>query len=300
MKKIISAVLCTVLLSVASFSYVSLANSELTIPENATVVEIREDNFNDYFEDIKIIKEYEIDRDRLGTVKNYYTGNVSCRISREVSDMDGAYGIYNEENELWFISPGNVTEFIDAKSAGPLCNQVSGIYDEKNNILYHTDVGGSSGYAFSHFRENGVVSIAKFKTVTYGMPTIYKITLMTARFKNLPYITVSYNNELISFDQKPLIENGRTLVPLRAIFEKLGASIDWNGETQTVVATKDNTTISLTINNTTATKNGETITLDVPAKIISGRTLVPVRFIADCFGVDVQWNGDIQRVILTK
>lgn len=299
MRKTISMLLSIVIIltfSITGFAYSPYEN--LTIPENASVVEITEDNFNDYFEDIKIIKEYEVDRNRLSTVKNNYTGNVSCRISREVSDMDGAYGRYDEENELWFISPNNVPEFI-SKSEGPY-NQESGIYDVKNNILYHSSAGANRGYVFSNFRQNGVVSIAKFETIAYGMPTIYKITRMTGQFKKLPYITVAYNNELIAFDQKPIIENGRTLVPLRAIFEKIGATVEWNGDTQTVVATKDNTAISLTINNTTATKNGTAITLDVPAKIINGRTLVPVRFVADCFGVDVRWNGDIQRVVLTK
>lgn len=299
MKKIISILLSVVIIltfSITAFAYSPYGN--LTIPENASVVEITEDNFNDYFEDIQIIREYEEDSSRIGSVKNYYAGNVSCRISREVHDMDGAYGRYDEENELWFISPNNVREFIN-KSEGPY-NQENGIYDVKNNILYHSSVEGNRGYVFSNFRQNGVVSIAKFDTIAYGMPTIYKITRMTGKFKKLPYITVAYNDELIAFDQKPIIENGRTLVPLRAIFEKIGASVEWNGDTQTVVATKDNTTISLTINNTTATKNGTAITLDVPAKIINGRTLVPVRFVADCFGVDVQWNGDIQRVVLTK
>ena len=103
----------------------------------------------------------------------------------------------------------------------------------------------------------------------------------------------------IAFDQVPVIENGRTLVPLRAIFEKIGATVEWDGNTQTVKATKGDTSISLTINNTTAYKNGQPITLDVPAKILNGRTLVPVRFVADCFGVDVQWVQETQTVLLT-
>jgi len=112
--------------------------------------------------------------------------------------------------------------------------------------------------------------------------------------------TVFYNGEKIKFDQIPVIDNGRTLVPLRAIFEKIGAQVEWDGETQTVTATKDDVTVSLTIDNTQAVKNGEEITLDVPAKIINGRTLVPVRFISDCFGVDVAWDGTMQRVTLTS
>ena len=112
--------------------------------------------------------------------------------------------------------------------------------------------------------------------------------------------TVTYNGEKITFDQIPVIDNGRTLVPVRAIFEKLGATVDWNADTQTVIAKKDETEILLTIDNTTAVKNGEDIAIDVPAKIINGRTLVPVRFIADCFEVDVEWDGIMQRVSLTS
>ncbi|MBQ7097295.1 MAG: copper amine oxidase N-terminal domain-containing protein [Clostridia bacterium] len=112
--------------------------------------------------------------------------------------------------------------------------------------------------------------------------------------------TVTYNGEKISFDQIPVIENGRTLVPLRAIFEKLGASVEWDDTTQTVTAVKDDMKINLTVNNTIAKKNDETVSLDVPAKIINGRTLVPVRFVADCFGVDVDWDDTMQRVLLTS
>lgn len=123
---------------------------------------------------------------------------------------------------------------------------------------------------------------------------IYKV-----QFKPV-VVSVMYDGKRIGFDQLPVIENGRTLVPLRAIFEKIGASVEWDGETQTVTATKDDTTVSLTINSTTAKKNGQEIVLDVPAKIINGRTMVPVRFVSDCFGVGVEWKGDIQTVVLTS
>lgn len=112
--------------------------------------------------------------------------------------------------------------------------------------------------------------------------------------------TVFYNDKKISFDQIPVIENGRTLVPLRAIFETFGAEVNWDGNTRTVTATKDGIEVKLTIDNTTAYKNGEAITLDVPAKIVNGRTLVPVRFVSDCFDVQVEWDGVMRRVNLTK
>lgn len=112
--------------------------------------------------------------------------------------------------------------------------------------------------------------------------------------------TVFYNNEKIFFDQIPVIENGRTLVPLRAIFETFGAQVSWDEATNTVTAEKDGTEVKLTIDNPTAYKNGEAITLDVPAKLVNGRTLVPVRFVSDCFDVSVEWDDTMLRVDLTK
>ncbi len=119
-----------------------------------------------------------------------------------------------------------------------------------------------------------------------------------ARLKKPAIVTVNFDGKKVYFDQIPVIESGRTLVPVRAIFEEIGATIDWDGNTQTVTAKKDDITISLTINKNTATKNGEEIALDVPAKIIGGRTLVPVRFVSDCFGVKVDWDPTMQQVIL--
>ena len=115
-----------------------------------------------------------------------------------------------------------------------------------------------------------------------------------------PTITVTYDGSPIEFDQPPVIENGRTLVPLRAIFETLGATVEWDGETRSIAARKGGTIIRLTVDSTKATVNGEQVGLDVPAKVINDRTLVPVRFIADCFGVNVEWDQEALTVILTS
>ncbi len=111
--------------------------------------------------------------------------------------------------------------------------------------------------------------------------------------------TVKLDGEKILFDQIPVIEDGRTLVPVRSIFEKIGATVGWNPDTRTVTAEKDGTKIQLTIDDTNAFKNEESIRLDVPAKIIGGRTMVPLRFISDCFGVDVEWDGSLKQVCLS-
>lgn len=113
-------------------------------------------------------------------------------------------------------------------------------------------------------------------------------------------ITVTLNGEAIEFDQNPIIIDGRTLVPLRAIFEAFGATVDWNGTTQTVTSTKDGTTISMTIGQAEMYKNGETKILDVAPQIVNGRTLVPVRAIAESFNISVDWDGATNTVNLNE
>lgn len=102
-------------------------------------------------------------------------------------------------------------------------------------------------------------------------------------------------NQLL-FDVPPVIENDRTLVPMRAIFEALGAEILWDENTKTVTAVKGDVKISLTVGSKTAYKNGEPFVLDVPAKIVDGRTMVPLRFISESLGAGVYWEGSTQTV----
>jgi len=91
----------------------------------------------------------------------------------------------------------------------------------------------------------------------------------------------------------------RTLVPLRAIFEALGATVDWDGATQTVTAKKDSDVIKLQIGSNEMTVNGKTVTLEVPAQLINGRTMVPVRAIAEAFGAEVYWDAATRTVKIT-
>ncbi len=113
-------------------------------------------------------------------------------------------------------------------------------------------------------------------------------------------ITVFLNGKNLEFDQKPVTDNDRTLVPLRKIFEELGATVEWDDPTQTVTATKGKTVIKLTVGETTAYKNRAPMVIDVPAKEINGRVLVPVRFVAGCFGVTTDWDEGLQKVTLTS
>lgn len=114
-------------------------------------------------------------------------------------------------------------------------------------------------------------------------------------------ITVTLNGNAIdcaSYGQEAEIVEGRTLVPLRAIFETLGASVEWDGTTKTVTSVLGETEIKLTVGEKALYKNGTALELDVPAQIMSGRTMVPVRAISESFGVTVAWDKETKTVLL--
>ncbi|MBE7038498.1 MAG: hypothetical protein E7404_06335 [Ruminococcaceae bacterium] len=112
-------------------------------------------------------------------------------------------------------------------------------------------------------------------------------------------ISVVVNGQKLSFDAPAFIYNNRTFVPLRAIFEALGASVEWNGAAKTVTATKGETQVMATINDYVMTKNNETKILDAFPMIVSSRTFVPVRAIAQSFDCNVNWNSNTKTVEIT-
>lgn len=112
-------------------------------------------------------------------------------------------------------------------------------------------------------------------------------------------ITVLIDGKKVEFDQKPVIVDNRTLVPLRAIFEELGAAVIWEADTRTALSIKGDTAVSVTEGKNTLIKNGEVIELDVAPRIIGSRTLVPVRAVAESFDCKVEWEAETKTVIIT-
>jgi len=104
------------------------------------------------------------------------------------------------------------------------------------------------------------------------------------------------NGNMFKFDTPPVIKDGRTLVPVRAIAEGFQSNVTWIQEEQKVVIEKDNTTIELVLGEEKALINGQVIELDTKAMIMNNRTMVPLRFIGEALGVTVQWNP-IDRTI---
>lgn len=117
--------------------------------------------------------------------------------------------------------------------------------------------------------------------------------------------SVTVRDNIIKFDTPPYIKGGRTVVPVRAITEELGADVLWDEASQTVTISMDGSSttgcaIVLGINSRTVTVNGELQTLDVEAEITNGRTYVPLRFVAETFGLEVDWDAETETIDIVE
>ena len=97
-------------------------------------------------------------------------------------------------------------------------------------------------------------------------------------------------------DVPPIIVKNRTLIPVRAVFEGIGANVIWNESTQQVDITLGTSKVKLTIDSKTAIVNGMQVSLEVPALIVEGRTMIPVRFVAEALGLSVGWDNATRTV----
>jgi hypothetical protein len=110
-------------------------------------------------------------------------------------------------------------------------------------------------------------------------------------------VTVILNGQPVAFDQPPIVRAGRVFVPLRGVFEQLGATVVYsNGQ---INATAHGRTVSLAIGSLQATVGGQPETLDVAPFLVGERTLVPLRFIAQALGAGVNWNDATSTVTIT-
>jgi len=112
-------------------------------------------------------------------------------------------------------------------------------------------------------------------------------------------ISVNLDGTRLTFDVPPMLVDGRVLVPMRAIFEALGAEVNWDDATRTATGTRGGTTVVLPLVGT-PTVSGQAVTIDVPPHVVDGRILVPLRFVSQSFGADVDWDGNTRMVTITS
>ncbi len=130
----------------------------------------------------------------------------------------------------------------------------------------------------------------------FGAPLVLLLAASAAEAA----ISVTVNGEFVPFyGTQPQMVNGRILVPLRGVMEKLGAEVSWRPETRTAVATDADTSVVLRIGDREAAVNGQPVYLDVPGLILAGSTMVPLRFLSEALGAEVKWHGAQQLVEIT-
>ncbi len=113
-------------------------------------------------------------------------------------------------------------------------------------------------------------------------------------------VSVYLNGNKLDFTQPPVIVNGTTLVPMKAIFEAMGATITWDANTKTVYANCNGKTLEMTVGKDYAILDGEVLSILTPAQIVNGYTMVPVRIIAQSFGVEPGWDEATRSVTINK
>ena len=121
------------------------------------------------------------------------------------------------------------------------------------------------------------------------------------QIEEAPYVKL--NDKILGFSQPPVMESDRILVPMRFLFEQMGANVDWNNDTQSAIATigeaGQEKIVEFSIDNTTAFVNGKPETTDVPARLINDQTFVPLRFLSENLGYNVEWDDDARTAVIT-
>lgn len=139
------------------------------------------------------------------------------------------------------------------------------------------------------------------KKIISGIIAVSALCSATAVLADSPKVYL--NGTEMTFESAPYISEERTMVPFRAIFEAVGADVIWDEETQTVIAVKQDgdtsTSVTLQVGKPDAFVNDQKVTLDKAAEITNDFTFVPLRFVMESLGAEVEWDNDSYSVIIT-
>ncbi|MCL2838640.1 MAG: copper amine oxidase N-terminal domain-containing protein [Oscillospiraceae bacterium] len=186
------------------------------------------------------------------------------------------------EGEMWLINNVQVTQEA---------------YEAELNRIYE---GAAYRLIYDYRYFDFIESTLRAGTVCVAMGYQEAIDYLKNFVSSAPTsdITVLLNGQVIEFDVLPQIIDNRTMVPMRAIFEALGANVDWDEETLTVTATRGDLTVSLRIGSDELIRNDEVITLDVPPMIVDNRTLVPLRAISEAMDATIEWDEETRTITI--
>jgi len=166
-------------------------------------------------------------------------------------------------------------------------------YKIKDVLVDGKSVGTVSTYTFTNITSNHTIEATFEKEITQ--------TTIILQIGNSSFTVNNISNTL---DSPPVIKNNRTLLPIRAIIEALGGTVGWDGTEKKVTVFLGSNTIELWIGKSLAKVNGidtpiDSANLKVVPEIINGRTMLPLRFVTENLGCDVQWDGPTQTITIT-
>lgn len=128
----------------------------------------------------------------------------------------------------------------------------------------------------------------------------YKLYLARGGKPKPQEVNVKIDNQLVKFDQPALLIDGNTVVPVRGVFEHLGATVEWTAKTNTVIARKGTTFIELKIGSKTMKVNGKSIQLSVAPQMVNNSTLIPLRAVSEALGAEVGWEQKSNTALITS
>lgn len=200
-------------------------------------------------------------------------------------------------------SNGDIAKWVFGynKDTGKTYIFVNGIYSVETNLTFKI-LGARS----SMFRDD-VYQICFWEDEENFYIRNYNILLTTPKqpmYDTLNKLEqcpkVKLNETFLAFKEPPVIENDRTLIPIRFLFEQMGADVDWDAELMAATVSKDDTAVTFGIDNAEAKVNGRKVKMDVPAQLINGKTMVPVRFLSESLGYDVDWDAENRIITINK
>lgn len=165
-------------------------------------------------------------------------------------------------------------------------------YVATSNSLPFTAYIDASGYSGTH-------TLKAVATGTNGSSVVSERTINISP-ASYSEIGVYVSDTKVEFDQTPVIFNSRTMVPVRKIFESLGAEVEWDASTQTAIGRKDGRVIRIPVGSGSMYVDNERKDLDAPAIILSERTLVPARAVAEALDCQVDWDAATATVKITQ
>ncbi len=197
------------------------------------------------------------------------------------------------------IDPAKDSRFIKIDGNGRKYNAIDalGTFRLKDGSYRHIPGGDADLMA----TEQAMMALVSYKRLLEEKESFFRMKDLADSFdsEGAGYeYKVLLNGKYLVFDQPPINRNGRILVPMRAIFEALGADVEWDNTLRKVTGTMEGRQVQLIIGDPTAYVNETPVLLDVPAVIENGRTMVPVRFISESLDAEVSWDGTTNTAII--